>query len=410
MALWSSGLVLKTSSMGDHSGILVTIEGWGVNLAGCYGNALLPTPSIDRLAAHGIVFDQFWMHSTYLEPNLQAILQKIHPSRWLVASDSIQATSMLRHIADLDRLDVTHDPDRESFDHLLTEALESWLQQRQQTPFLWIHSKGLAGPWDAPYAYRQLMCDADDPDPPKDTDPPELVLSKDFDPDLLFGLACGAGAQSVVIDQGIGLILQTLKEIGIEENCWIALAGILGFPLGEHRRVGLGHRSLDPTSIEPSRADAYSERLHTPWMIRPAPEMKLGTRLNRLLQPRDLGDWIELLSDGRDSKNLVETYKHATLAWAAGDGEIALLTEHWSARFDTSKDPNAVVSILEDRIGEIYCFPEDRWQQNEIGNRVPAVQILMRQIASILLLDHHKPNPQSDRLSELLSDLSTIRR
>jgi hypothetical protein len=145
-------------------------------------------------------------------------------------------------------------------------------------------------------------------------------------------------------------------------------------------------------------------------MIRPAPEMKLGTRLNRLLQPRDLGDWIELLSDGRDSKNLVETYKHATLAWAAGDGEIALLTEHWSARFDTSKDSNAVVSILEDRIGEIYCFPEDRWQQNEIGNRVPEVQILMRQIASILLLDHHKPNPQSDRLSELLSDLSTIRR
>jgi hypothetical protein len=107
---------------------------------------------------------------------------------------------------------------------------------------------------------------------------------------------------------------------------------------------------------------------------------------------------------------LVEAYKDATLAWATSDDEIALLTEHWSGRFDTSKDSNGVVSILEDRIGEIYCFPEDRWQQNEIGNRVPEVQILMRQIASILLLDHHKPNPQSDRLSELLSDLSTIRR
>ncbi|NDC38349.1 MAG: hypothetical protein EBZ48_09895 [Proteobacteria bacterium] len=45
--------------MGDHSGILVTIEGWGVNLAGCYGNALLPTPGLSVDVARRFNADMF---------------------------------------------------------------------------------------------------------------------------------------------------------------------------------------------------------------------------------------------------------------------------------------------------------------------------------------------------------------
>ena len=78
-----------------------------MNLAGCYGNALLPTPNVDRLAAHGTVFDQFWMHSIHLEPNLKAILQGIQPDGWLVASDSLHAIRMLRQREGLDRLEVS---------------------------------------------------------------------------------------------------------------------------------------------------------------------------------------------------------------------------------------------------------------------------------------------------------------
>ena len=381
-----------------------------MNLAGCYGNALLPTPNVDRLAAHGIVFDQFWMHSIHLEPNLEAILQSLQPDGWLVASDSLPAIRMIRQREDLDRLEVTSSLQQESFEQLLTESLECWLEQRYKTPFLWIHSKGLNGTWDAPYEFRKLMCDSQDPDPPLDQVPPELILSTDFDPDLLFGYACGAGAQSICIDQGLGLILQTLEEFGISESCWISMAGILGFPLGEHRRVGLSDRSRGFADRNYPIADAYSERLHTPWISRPAQEMDLGVRVSQLHQPSQLGRWIEKITQNGGSFVLDEPSVLGQLAWATGVDEIALCTERWSARFDTSGNPEGQISLSDERLGEVYCFPEDRWQQNEIANRVPEVQLLLRQIASLLLDTSRNVDLHSSQIEALLSDLHSFRR
>lgn len=381
-----------------------------MNLAGCYGNALLPTPNVDRLAAHGIVFDQFWMHSIHLEPNLEAILQSLQPDGWLVASDSLPAIRMIRQREDLERLEVTSSLQQESFEHLLTESLECWLEQRHKTPFLWIHSKGLNGTWDAPYEFRKLMCDSQDPDPPLDQVPPELILSTDFDPDLLFGYACGAGAQSICIDQGLGLILQTLEEFGISESCWISMAGILGFPLGEHRRVGLSDRSRGFADRNYPIADAYSERLHTPWISRPAQEMDLGVRVSQLHQPSHLGRWIEKITQNGGSFVLDEPSALGQLAWATGVDEIALCTERWSARFDTSGNPEGQISLSDERLGEVYCFPEDRWQQNEIANRVPEVQLLLRQIASLLLDTSRNVDLHSSQIEALLSDLHSFRR
>jgi len=395
--------------MGDPNGILVTIEGWGVNLAGCYGNSLLPTPNIDRLSAHGIVYDQFWMHSVELEPNLRAILRYMNPESWLVATDSREAGEVFRGRAGFEHLEVSYGEDREGFEYLLTEALESWLQQRHETPFLWVHSKGLCGPWDAPYEYRKLMCDEDDPEPPSDKSPPDLFLSDDYDPDTLFGFACGAGGQSVCIDLGVGFIQQTLKELGIDQTCWISLAGLLGFPLGEHRRVGLGGRDRSKDALGSNGQDAYSERLHTPWILKPAPEFKLGTRVDFLMQPCDLGRWIERMTDEKQSRAFYSVKRELPVAWAKGADEIAVLTERWSARFETVQSAEGGVTISDDVAPQIFCFPEDRWQQNEIASRVPEVHALMRRIATILLREDSLDFP-SEPLGQLLSDLSAIRR
>lgn len=396
--------------MGDLNGILVTVEGWGVNLAGCYGNSLLPTPSIDRLAAHGIVFDHFWMHSLELEPNLEAIIQGMIPSQWLVATDSRRAMRVLRTQEDLERLEVEVKPDRESFEYLLSESLESWLQQRDQTPFLWIHSRGLYGPWDAPYELRKLMCDQDDPEPPTDLAMPDVFLTEGYDPDTLFGYACGAGAQSQCIDQGVGLIQQTLKEFGIDQNCWVSIAGLLGFPLGEHRRVGFGNQSDSGDVASEKHPAGYSERLHTPWIIRPAPQLDLGTRLESLVQPSDLGAWIERMSSGDSTNDLRSLGVDLPIAWATGSGEIVVVTQRWIGRFDTTVDSAGEVLLSDSVGGEVYCFPEDRWQQNEIASRVPQVQSLLARIVSILLSDSQGSDSNSILLSSLLAELSAIRR
>jgi hypothetical protein len=98
------------------------------------------------------------------------------------------------------------------------------------------------------------------------------------------------------------------------------------------------------------------------------------------------------------------------LAWATGVDEIAIWTERWSARFDTTGNPEGRISLSDERLGEVYCFPEDRWQQNEIANRVPEVQLLLRQIASLLLDAVPSVDLHSSEIEALLSDLQSFRR
>ena len=40
--------------------LIVTVEGLGTNLVGCYGGAIGPTKNLDSFACRSIVFDQFW--------------------------------------------------------------------------------------------------------------------------------------------------------------------------------------------------------------------------------------------------------------------------------------------------------------------------------------------------------------
>jgi hypothetical protein len=157
-------------------------------------------------------------------------------------------------------------------------------------------------------------------------------------------------------------------------------------------------------------ADAYSERLHTPWIIRPAQKMDLGVRVSQLRQPSHLGRWVEQITQGGGRIDSDETSPRGQLAWATGVDEIALCTERWSARFDTTGNPEGRISLSDERLGEVYCFPEDRWQQNEIANRVPEVQLLLRQIASLLLDTVPSVELHSSEIEALLSDLQSFRR
>ncbi|MFM7927417.1 MAG: hypothetical protein ACKO9Q_06845, partial [Pirellula sp.] len=68
------------------------------------------------------------------------------------------------------------------------------------------------------------------------------------------------------------------------------------------------------------------------------------------------------------------------------------------------------LSLVDTPIGEVFCFPEDRWQQNEISSRVPDAGSLLRQIATILVEQIEDEPMSSDHLTDLLSQLSSIQR
>lgn len=369
-------------------GVLITIEGWGVNLVGCYGNALVPTPHLDAFAACGCVYDQYWMHSKSTSDVLQT-LEKYgtDSSSWMiVAQKGIGDPCFGTHPGYVEVALRGGSEFESSFAELIARSLELWVSARHQRPYLWIQAKGLAGAWDAPQEYRQVMCDEGDPEPYAGTIRPEVVFSKDYDPDERFQFASGAGGQAICVDRGVGELTVLLEGMEMLDECFVALAGVQGYPLGEHGRIGLGGGEFG------TEGEGFAERLHCPLMFRIGRGESLGRREDGFIQPKDLGVMLKslVLKVEGIEEDLEEPLQSGTVtsaigqrvAYAVGLGELSLITSRWSGRWEYSETE---AGELELRTKGVYCHPEDRWQQNEVSGRVPEVERIMRLIAELLL-------------------------
>jgi hypothetical protein len=300
-----------------------------------------------------------------------------------------------------------------AFGNLLAQALDRWIARLDEFPWLWIHSRGLAGPWDAPYEYRLTMCDEGDPDPPSSIDPPQSQVDDTTDPDQVFGWACGAGGQAIAMDEAWDWIQLAIRELHIESHLLLILAGLQGYPLGEHGRVGWIHDSKQidaPKSELAGRPElhsgfGYAERLHCPLVIQPGTALPLGIRFAPFLQPHQLGrlvdSWLErdgmtqdftlgsagdpgvkaYGGDGLESihmESLLAASGFPRTQWptqyrsamAVCGSEVALMLPSWNARWDSWQDDSLP--------GELYVSPNDRWQQNEVSSRAPEILDQMR--------------------------------
>lgn len=66
--------------------ILVFIDDMGWGDFSCFGNTEAQTPNIDRLAAEGIRFEQFYVNSPICSPSRTAISTGQYPQRWRIGS------------------------------------------------------------------------------------------------------------------------------------------------------------------------------------------------------------------------------------------------------------------------------------------------------------------------------------
>jgi hypothetical protein len=298
-------------------------------------------------------------------------------------------------------------PGETKFASLVQQGLEQWIPKLESYPWLWIHSRGLLSDWDAPYEYRCAMCDEGDPLPPRDTNPPILTIDEGTDPDVAFGWACGAGAQAMVIDEVWEWLESALQELGLAEHCLLGLAGVLGYPLGEHGQIGWRpHTSEQSSAPKPeqrwkrvgTQSQLFAEHLHTPLILRPGGRLPLGLRLAPFVQPHHMASWIEswIESDAmpparpsdttvdldpcRDLDGLMELSGLRPESWPgshrlafASDGaQNAIMVPGWSALWDIADE--------EDSHGELFAMPDDRWQQNEIRSRAPDILRGLRQL------------------------------
>ncbi len=426
--------------------ILMTVEGLGINLLGCYGGAISKTPNVDEFASHSVVFDQCWLQSLEIEKTLQAILYgqtyALEPDAQVdlksseeIVGDPINL-SLAELIADLDLetcfvtdavelaesslLDhfddvalVDFDQDDTANDRLDQTRMAKLMQfaitklyeddkQSQGIGLLWIHSKGLHGSWDAPYELRTIPCDEEDPEPSASTHPPRKQLDEETDPDVLFDAICGASAQAAVFDFAWSYLNELLTEqetTGSLDSSLpqqtqaqpiVMLMGVSGYPLGEHEAIGDIDRNL------------YAERLHVPLMIQPG-YLSLGRRLPQLTQPWQVSHWlaecfplIEQSSEGsfwcQPPTSSLDWESNHLLAWAATDNEYSIITPAWTARVcvaETIKEnPNradlSIDAITPMASWQVYVNPDDRFQQNDIADRVESVVKKLSEIATTL--------------------------
>ena len=66
--------------------ILVFIDDMGWADFSCFGNTEAATPNIDRMAAEGIAFEQFYVNSPICSPSRVAISTGQYPQRWNITS------------------------------------------------------------------------------------------------------------------------------------------------------------------------------------------------------------------------------------------------------------------------------------------------------------------------------------
>src|SRR5262249_41137734 len=143
---------------------------------------------------------------------------------------------------------------------------------------VWIHSRGLFGPWDAPLALQESLLDPEEGDPPpfEEVQPPDLALGDLNDPDARYAISCAYAAPVMVLDGCIDAIDEFLSQFQGNERWLTVLIGSRGFALGEHGHVGGGHGRL------------HAETLHVPMLWRFPDRSGSLARSERLASQLDL--------------------------------------------------------------------------------------------------------------------------
>src|SRR5256885_274942 len=95
--------------------------------------------------------------------------------------------------------------DTPNFNRLATRAglfgaACEWVAAPQRPNVIWLHWRGMSGPWDAPLEMRYHFADEDDPDPPTFVVPPEKTMGVEVDPDEVLGFVQAYAAQIQVAD------------------------------------------------------------------------------------------------------------------------------------------------------------------------------------------------------------------
>ena len=383
--------------------LVIVVDGLRASALGAYGNTTYPTLTLDRFAAESLLLD--WCYAP--SPDLAEIYRALWRSRSSqqdpsavslprVFADAGYATTLVTDDQSLTTYSSANDfneivqissslksesSDKRAVDssetaltHAFCTAAEKVAEVRRNKPsLLWLHTRGMYGPWDAPLELQQSLLDEDDPSPIESILPLDIITNSADDPDAAFRYACAYAAQIMVLDNCFEHLLSVI-DASVGNEWLITLIGARGFPLGEHGRIG----GVDPRT--------HAEQLQVPWLIRFPNKLGQLSRVDSLTSHQDLLptllDWIgrahKLARSAFDGMSVMPTASSARTAWrdatiSASASAHSIRTAGWCLREDLTHDDVATASNGPASAPELYVRPDDRWEANDVAKLCPEV-------------------------------------
>ncbi|MCA9246107.1 MAG: sulfatase-like hydrolase/transferase [Planctomycetales bacterium] len=380
--------------------ICLAIDRLRASALGPYGAAWCDTLAFDRLASESRLHDQLLCESLQLEEtyrNLwgpsagrnvdsepmpaslpaasvsagyQAMLLTDEP---LIANHVSAQAFMERIVLQPEQVSNAADTIEETqighFFAAATDALRALRESSSRPTFLWMHCRGMAAPWDAPWKLRESLAEEGDPTPPRNVDVPSEVMPPDADPDIRLAHTQCYTAQVAVLDACLGVFLEQIEDLKLARETQVVVFGLRGFPLGEHGTIGAAAEQL------------YHESMHVPLFIREFDQRNAASRVDTLATHGDLRLFLaqKIRNNGQPSELLSLpcslNQKARDRVCAANGLERAIRTPAWHLRVPGSDEGTP----------ELYVKPDDRFEMNEIAALCP--EIVARLQAAIVDTD-----------------------
>lgn len=410
--------------------IVLVVDRLHAGFLGCYGNTWVATPLFNRLAAEGFLFDQAFVDQPELDELCRTWWSGTHrlerpkagetPERTCLASQFANAGFVTACLTD-EPLIAEHplaarfgetvrvdSPTSATAGNSLADShlgyffatAVQWLETAREPFFLWLHSRGMSAPWDAPDDCRRQYADEDESPPPRITQPPSRYLTADDDPDELWGICQSYAGQATLLDECLGGWLESLETRQLLNDTLLVVLGARGFPLGRNGRLGGIDGAL------------YNELVQTPWLMRFPDGVAAAGRTGSLVQACDLAptllDFAGLpFSPSQAGRTLLPLVREERFSWrdrlclVGRDGQRGFRTPAWYLRTPA----NAASS--EQPPHELYGKPDDRWESNDVALRCPeivaALEFAQHELFSYL--DSGTPSTLSPLDETLVSDV-----
>ena len=363
--------------------LVVTIDRLPAWMLAAYGATWVATPSLDSLAARGVVFDRVITPSMAVGDTLhdllaaevpagQTLLATAAAAGWrpvVITDDAAFAAGMtagdavpvagVRLVEAVAKEQVEEDDAQTTIARLIDAALGAITSGKHR--LVWCHVGSLGVAWDAPERYRDRYVDPEDPPPPSGARVPGFAVDADTDPDLVVGVRQVFAGQLTLLDSQLGRLFAALQEgRPARASGWAVLvAGVRGLPLGLHGWVGVGGK--DPP---------YGEMIHVPAILVDAAGRMAAQRYGGLVVPADLGCTLVDIVTQTTGTGLFENWSAPVRdrVIVAGPDAAAIVTPAWHGLLADSVAEARQRSDGEHQV-RIFAKPDDFFERVDVANR-----------------------------------------